>query len=86
MLAGQQIVDRLMGRVLKSEETTIREMDATARPSQRTVACLTTILQFAKTRPQRLVNHLQTLQPNLNVRTQELTVPQNEQPSEIVLT
>jgi hypothetical protein len=40
----------------------------------------------AKTRPQLLVNHLQTLQPHLNARTLELTVPQIEHPSEIFLT
>jgi cohesin loading factor subunit SCC2 len=86
VLAGQQIVDRLMERVLKSEETTIREMDTTAGSSHRTVACLTTTLQFAKTRPQLLMNHLQTLQPYLNVRTLELTGPLIEHPSEIFLT
>ena len=74
MLACQQI---------KSEETTIRKMDATAGSSHRTVACLTTTLQFAKARPQLLVNHLQTRQPYLNVRTQELTVPLIKHPSKI---
>ena len=70
VLACQQIVDCLMERVLKSEETTIREMDATAGSSHRIVACLTTTFLFAKSRPQLLVNHVQTLQPYLNVRCQ----------------
>jgi len=61
---------------------------------------LTTTFLFAKTRPQLLVNHVQTLQPYLNVkcqtqgdyqiisnvaRTLELTVPLIEHPSEIFL-
>merc|ERR1719471_2713272 len=64
------------------------------------VACLTTTYLFAKSRPQLLVNHVQTLQPYLNVkcqtqgdyqiisnvaRTLELTVPLIEHPSEIFL-
>ena len=86
VLAGQQIVDCLMERIIKSEETTTREMDATAGSSHRTEARLTTTLQSVKMRPQMLVNHLQTLQPYLNVRTLELMVPLIEQPSEIFLT
>ena len=68
VLACQQIVDCLMETVLKAEETTIREMDTTAGSSHRIVACLTTTFLFAKSRPQLLVNHVQTLQPYLNVR------------------
>ena len=68
--------------------------------SHRIVACLTTCYLFAKTRAQLLVNHVQTLQPYLNVkcqtqgdyqiisnvaRTLELVVPLIEHPSEIFL-
>jgi cohesin loading factor subunit SCC2 len=100
VLACQQIVDCLMETVLKAEETTIRSMDTTAGSSHRIVACLNTTFLFAKSRPQLLVNHVQTLQPYLNVRCQtkgdyqiisnvartlELTVPLIEHPSEIFL-
>ena len=69
--ACQQIVDCAMERFLKVEETTIRKTDATAGPSHRIVACLTTTFLFTKTRPQRPKNHVQTLQPYLNMRTLE---------------
>jgi len=99
LVACQQIVDCLIETVLKSEETTIRESE-TAGSSHRIVACLTTTFLFAKSRPQLLINHVQTLQPYLNVRcktqgdyqiishvarTLELTVPLIEHPSEIFL-
>eukprot|EP00090_Calanus_glacialis_P019633 TRINITY_DN3012_c0_g1_i1.p1 TRINITY_DN3012_c0_g1~~TRINITY_DN3012_c0_g1_i1.p1 ORF type:complete len:2150 (+),score=766.00 TRINITY_DN3012_c0_g1_i1:196-6645(+) len=105
VLACQQIVDCLMESVLKSEEQNIAtlQMEAGDKPvgqSHRIVACLTTTFLFAKSRPQLLVNHVQTLQPYLNVkcqtqgdyqiisnvaRTLELTVPLIEHPSEIFL-
>ena len=71
VLACQQIVDCLMESVLKSEEQNIAtlQMEAGDKPvgqSHRIVACLTTTFLFAKSRPQLLVNHLQTLQPYLN--------------------
>lgn len=99
VIACQQIVDCLIETVLKSEETTIRDTE-TAGSSHRIVACLTTTFLFAKSRPQLLINHVQTLQPYLNVRCQtqgdyqiishvartlELTVPLIEHPSEIFL-
>merc|ERR550519_234991 len=92
-----------MESVLKSEEQNIARTDPgdrTAGQSHRIVACLTTTFLFAKSRPQLLVNHVQTLQPYLNVRcktqgdyqiisnvakTLELTVPLIEHPSEIFL-
>ena len=61
VLAGQQIVDCLIERVIKSEETMTREMDATAGSFHRTEARLTTTLQSVKMRLQMLVKHLQTL-------------------------
>jgi cohesin loading factor subunit SCC2 len=105
VLACQQIVDCLMESVLKSEEQNIATLqmeagDKTVGQSHRIVACLTTTFLFAKSRPQLLVNHVQTLQPYLNVkcqtqgdyqiisnvaRTLELTVPLIEHPSEIFL-
>jgi cohesin loading factor subunit SCC2 len=66
----------------------------------RIVACLTTLFLFAKSRPQLLVEHVQTLQPYLSVacrtqgdyqiiydvaRTLELVVPLIKHPSEIFL-
>jgi len=105
ILSCQQIVDCLMESVLKSEEQNIASIqmetgEKTVGQSHRIVACLTTTFLFAKTRPQLLVNHVQTLQPYLNVkcqtqgdyqiisnvaRTLELTVPLIEHPSEIFL-
>jgi len=105
VLACQQIVDCLMESVLKSEEQNIATLqleagDKVVGQSHRIVACLTTTFLFAKSRPQLLVNHVQTLQPYLNVkcqtqgdyqiisnvaRTLELTVPLIEHPSEIFL-
>ena len=102
LLACQQIVDCLIETVLKTEEQNLRlETGSNAfGQSHRIVACLTTTFLFAKTRPQLLVNHVQTLQPYLNVRCQtqgdyhiisnvartlELTVPLIEHPSEIFL-
>jgi len=107
VLACQQIVDCLMESVLKSEEQNIARGlmdtvagDKSAGQSHRIVACLTTTYLFAKSRPQLLVNHVQTLQPYLNVkcqtqgdyqiisnvaRTLELVVPLIEHPSEIFL-
>ena len=101
VVACQQIVDCLIETVLKSEELAIREAeDRTAGSSHRIVACLTTTFLFAKSRPQLLINHVQTLQPYLNVRCQtqgdyqiisnvartlELVVPLIEHPSEIFL-
>ena len=99
VLACQQIVDCLIEQVLKTEE---REWGSSAGVGQshRIVACLTTTFLFAKTRAQLLVNHVQTLQPYLNVkcqtqgdyqiisnvaRTLELVVPLIEHPSEIFL-
>ena len=99
VLACQQIVDCLIEQVLKTEE---REWGNSAGVGQshRIVACLTTTFLFAKTRAQLLVNHVQTLQPYLNVkcqtqgdyqiisnvaRTLELVVPLIEHPSEIFL-
>ena len=107
VLACQQIVDCLMESVLKSEEQNIAKGvldlgsgDKTVGQSHRIVACLTTTFLFAKSRPQLLVNHVQTLQPYLNVkcqtqgdyqiisnvaRTLEMVVPLIEHPSEIFL-
>eukprot|EP00092_Neocalanus_flemingeri_P012891 GFUD01013887.1.p1 GENE.GFUD01013887.1~~GFUD01013887.1.p1 ORF type:complete len:2166 (+),score=648.36 GFUD01013887.1:182-6679(+) len=105
VLACQQIVDCLIETVLKSEEKNIATLqleagDKTVGQSHRIVACLNTAFLFSKTRPQLLVNHVQTLQPYLNVkcqtqgdyqiisnvaRTLELTVPLIEHPSEIFL-
>ena len=68
--------------------------------SNRLVACLKTLFIFAKTRPQLLVPHVQTLTPYLTVTggtkaelaiianvalTMELTVPLLKHPSEIFL-
>jgi len=105
VVACQQIVDCLMETVLKSEEQNIATQqleagDKSVGQSHRIVACLTTTFLFSKIRPQLLVNHVQTLQPYLNVkcqtqgdyqiishvaRTLELTVPLIEHPSEIFL-
>jgi len=105
VLACQQIVDCLMESVLKSEEQNIASMqleggDRMVGQNHRVVACLNTTFLFAKSMPQLLVNHVQTLQPYLNVkcqtqgdyqiisnvaRTLELTVPLIEHPSEIFL-
>ena len=106
VLACQQIVDCLIEQVLKTEEQNMREFDPdgslsnSVGQSHRIVACLTTCFLFAKTRAQLLVNHVQTLQPYLNVkcqtqgdyqiisnvaRTLELVVPLIEHASEIFL-
>merc|ERR1719309_1429773 len=102
VLACQQIVDCLIEQVLKTEEKNMSsEVEGNSvGQSHRIVACLTTTYIFAKSRPQLLVNHVQTLQPYLNVkcqtqgdyhiisnvaRTLELTVPLIEHPSEIFL-
>ena len=97
VLACQQIVDCLMETVLKSEE---RSQEGGSGQSHRIVACLTTTFLFAKIRPQLLINHVQTLQPYLNIkcftqgdyqiisnvaRTLELVVPLIEHPSQIFL-
>ena len=99
VLACQQIVDCLIEQVLKTEEQNWGSQAGLGQ-SHRIVACLTTAFLFAKTRAQLLVNHVQTLQPYLNVkcqtqgdyqiishvaRTLELVVPLIEHPSEIFL-
>ena len=72
VLACQQIVDCLMESVLKSEEKA--QLDSvgaggeTTSPSNRIGACLTTTYLFARIRPQLLINHVQTLQPYLNIK------------------
>jgi len=102
--ACQQIVDCLVETVLKTEEKTqeSQQLEGTSQGSQshRIVACLTTTFLFAKIRPQLLINHVQTLQPYLNIkcvtkgdyqiisnvaRTLELVVPLIEHPSQIFL-
>ncbi len=103
VLACQQIVDCLVESVLSIEETSIKgdtEQGKTLGSSNRIVACLTTLYLFAKIRPQLLVEHVQTLQPYLQVqcktpgdfqiisnvaRTLELAVPLIKHPSEIFL-
>ena len=100
VLACQQIVDCLIEQVLKTEEHKQEAETQTVGQSHRIVACLTTCFLFAKTRAQLLVNHVNTLQPYLNVkcqtqgdfqiisnvaRTLELVVPLIEHPSEIFL-
>ena len=69
VLTCQQIVDCLMESVLKSEEKNIATLQMEGQ-SHRIVACLTTTFLFARSRPQLLVNHVQTLQPYLNVKCQ----------------
>ena len=100
VLACQQIVDCLIEQVLRGEEANMRDDTGSVGQSHRIVACLNTCFLFAKTRAQLLVNHVQTLQPYLNVRCQtqgdyqiisnvartlELVVPLIEHPSEIFL-
>ncbi len=101
--ACQQIVDCLVESVLSIEENSIRNTangGETLGSSSRIVACLTTLFLFAKIRPQLLVEHVQTIQPYLQVqcktpgdyqiisnvaRTLELAVPLIKHPSEIFL-
>ena len=106
-------VDCLIESVLRMEESSVDMMDpSTGDPqnqnnnskakgaSNRLVACLTTLYLFAKSRPNLLVEHVQTLAPYLSVtvrtksdqfiisyvaRTLELTVPLIKHPSEIFL-
>ena len=104
VLACQQIVDCLVESVLSGEESNVRNeksrANASLGASRRIVACLTTLYLFAKIRPQLLVEHVQTLQPYLQVqcqtqgdfqiisnvaRTLELSVPLIRHPSEIFL-
>ena len=104
VLSCQQIVDCLVSNVLRMEEENIRkETDPKKRSmgsSQRIVACMATLYLFAKIRPQLLVEHVQTLQPYLQIsnqnsgdrdiishvaRTLELSVPLIKHPSEIFL-
>lgn len=73
VLACQQIVDCLIESVLRIEENSFRNNDDANKgeslgTSNRIVACLTTLYLFAKIRPQLLVNHVQTLQPYLQVK------------------
>ena len=65
----------MMEFVLKSEEQNIATLqmeagDKTGWQSHRIVACLTTSFLFDKSRPHLLVNHVQTLQPYLDVKCQ----------------
>ena len=72
VLACQQIVDCLVESVLQIEESAMaaNSQGSTSRgSSQKIVACLTTLYLFAKIRPQLLVEHVQTLQPYLQVNT-----------------
>ena len=110
VLACQQLVDCLVESVLRMEESNSDHLSPAANEnggqnnqrgaSNRLVACLTTLFIFAKTRPQLLVPHVQTLTPYLTTsgrsqadfeivasvaRTMELTVPLLKHPSEIFL-
>ena len=114
VLACQQIVDCLVESILRMEESNCDmkptnsygngvgsgEKNAPSSYSLRVSACLTTLFLFSKTRPQLLVEHVQTLQPYLSIscktksdyqivsdvaRTLELTVPLIKHPSEIFL-
>jgi len=103
VIACQQIVDCLIESVLKSEEKNLKEVadgGETSSPSSRIGACLTTTYLFARIRPQLLINHVQTLQPYLNIKinnasdnqivsnvakTLQMVVPLIEHPSEIFL-
>lgn len=110
VLACKQIVDCLVESVLRMEESnfdmTYGEENNQSHANRalgsnpRIVACLTTLYLFAKSRPQLLVEHVQTLQPYLSVtcrtqgdyqiiydvaRTLELVVPLIRHPSEIFL-
>ena len=107
VLACQQLVDCLVESVLRMEESNSDSMESsengggqTKTASNRLVACLRTLFMFAKTRPQLLIAHVQTLTPYLSVtsrtkadfaiisnvaRTMELTVPLLKHPSEIFL-
>ena len=109
-------VDCLIESVLRMEESSVEMMDPASNStdpqnqnnnsakakgaSNRLVACLTTLYLFAKSRPNLLVEHVQTLAPYLSVtvrtksdqaiisyvaRTLELTVPLIKHPSEIFL-
>ena len=109
-------VDCLIESVLRMEESSVEMMDPANSTdpqnqnnnsakeakgaSNRLVACLTTLYLFAKSRPNLLVEHVQTLAPYLSVtvrtksdhfiisnvaRTLELTVPLIKHPSEIFL-
>lgn len=104
VMACQQIVDCLVESVLRIEESNLSSGEGprakSLGSSNRIVACLTTLYLFAKIRPQLLVEHVQTLQPYLQVqcqtqgdyqiisnvaRTLELSVPLIKHPSEIFL-
>lgn len=102
VLACKQIVDCLVESVLRIEEDSIRQENnqKSMGSSNRIVACVTTLYLFAKIRPQLLVEHVQTLQPYLQIqcktsgdyqiishvaRTLELAVPLIKHPSEIFL-
>lgn len=96
LLACRQIVDCLIENVLSLEENSA----VGGGSSQRLIACLTTLLLFAKIRPQLLVKHASTLQPYLGLKCQsagdvqiiscvarmlELVVPLMEHPSDSFL-
>ena len=68
VIACQQIVDALIESVLKSEERAQETAGETTSQSTRIGACLTTTYLFARIRPQLLINHVQTLQPYLNIK------------------
>ena len=109
VLACQQLVDCLVESVLRMEESNSDHLSSenggggggeSRGASNRLVACLKTLFIFAKTRPQLLVPHVQTLTPYLTVTggtkaelaiianvalTMELTVPLLKHPSEIFL-
>jgi len=67
LIASLQIVNCLVEHVLRIEENT--DSGATQN-SQRFVACVATLVLFAKIRPQLLVNHAITLEGYLSLRCQ----------------
>ena len=105
VLACQQVVDTLVESVLRIEQESQkanaeRGEKSSLGTNSRVVACLTSLYLFAKSRPQLLVEHVQTLQPYLQILcdvpgdytiisnvalTLELAVPLIRHPSEVFL-
>lgn len=69
LTASQQIVNCLVEHVLRTEEAADPERQQNHN-SRRFVACVATLMLFAKIRPQLLILHASTLQGYLSLRTQ----------------